>query len=117
MKTDLMKSKAGWHLAFWCGACNTHHGVPVRLPGGLADHPANGWSWNGDRERPTLTPSLRVQGTVPLTDEQADRVLAGEKIEPVPLVCHFHLTDGVIHYLGDSSHDQAGQRVPLEDLP
>lgn len=113
MKTDLMKGPKPT-LMFWCQACQTHHAVPVRYAGDDGD---TGWTWNGDREHPTLTPSLLTRGTVPLTDAQADKVLAGERIEPAPLVCHLFLTDGMIHYLADSTHVLAGLQHPLEDLP
>lgn len=109
MKTDLLKGAAGMRLAWWCGACQTHHQVPV--------DGKNAWTWNGDREKPTLTPSVRVMGTVPLTDAQHADVMAGKMVTTTPLECHFWLTDGVIHYLGDCSHNLKGQKVPLEDLP
>ena len=111
MKTQLIADGTGGQLLmFWCEGCQTHHGPRVSGPNGPV------WGWNGDRERPTLTPSIRVQGTVALTDEQCARVLAGEPLEPEPLLCHTFVTDGQIQYLGDCTHALAGQTVDLQEM-
>jgi oligoribonuclease NrnB/cAMP/cGMP phosphodiesterase (DHH superfamily) len=59
------------------------------------------WQWNGDPERPTFTPSLLTRFV--MRDEQR--------------VCHSFVTDGVWRYLGDCTHDKAGQSMPVVDLP
>ena len=70
------------------------HGVVVDAP--------NGWTWNGDLERPTFKPSVLVR--------------YGNR-EPGPLgvnaVCHSFVTDGRIQFLTDSTHALAGQTVDL----
>ena len=92
----------------YCPGCNDFHTVRTVGPGQ--------WGFNGSIESPTFTPSLKVTGTVPLTDDEATRIMAGEKIEPTPFVCHSHITDGNIQFLGDCTHDLKGQTVPLEDV-
>jgi hypothetical protein len=67
-------------------------------------------------DAPTFTPSIRVGGVQPLTDEEAEHVFSGEKIEPRPMCCHSFVTDGKIQFLGDCTHALAGQTVPLEDF-
>lgn len=81
-------------IVFQCPGCKCSHGVPVP-PHRLA------WGWNGDLERPTLTPSILItygEHTPP------DRVA----------VCHSFVTDGKISFCGDSTHALAGQTVELE---
>lgn len=59
------------------------------------------WIWNGDVERPTFTPSVLTRFTM----QGRERV------------CHSFVVDGVWQYLGDCTHDRAGQHVPMVDLP
>jgi len=74
------------------------------------------WTWNGDTEKPTLKPSISTKGTVPITNEEADRILAGEKIEPKPLNCHTWITDGKVKFKNDCTHELAGQTLDLLEL-
>ncbi len=74
------------------------------------------WGWNGSLDRPTFTPSILVRGTVPITDAERDRILAGETIEPRPFVCHSFVTDGRISYCSDSTHALSGQTVDLPEI-
>jgi hypothetical protein len=66
----------------------------VRVEGG-----PNVWSWNGNLERPTFAPSIRVGWD------------HGE--ERTPVVCHSFVRDGRIEFLADSTHALAGQTVEL----
>lgn len=99
-------------LMFHCPGCKCSHGVWVKNP-----HPNNGavWGYNGNPEKPTFTPSILVRGTKRLTDDEAARIMAGEKINPVPFVCHSFVTDGKIQFLSDSTHELAGQTVEIPD--
>lgn len=83
-------------LTWWCPGCRTGHGVPI------PPH-RQAWQWNGDRLRPTLTPSVLV------TYDGPD---AGRDGAP-PAVCHCFIRDGQIDFLGDCTHDHAGRTVPL----
>lgn len=76
----------------------------------------NGWPFNGDTAKPTFYPSMLVRGTVPLTDDEVKRVMAGEKIVPQPMTCHSFVKDGEIQFLGDCTHKLKGLTVPLEDF-
>lgn len=95
---------------FWCPGCDGAHQV------GVGEGPGPRWGYNGNPDAPTFTPSVLVRGTMPITDEERDRIMAGEKFEPVPLVCHSFVTNGQIQFLGDSTHALAGQTVPLPDF-
>lgn len=55
------------------------------------------WTFNGDLEHPTFSPSH-----VNLID--------------VDRRCHIIITDGVVQYLSDCTHELAGQSIPLADL-
>lgn len=105
-----LRSAADSHLLFWCPGCDGAHQVAVGAGAGPR------WGYNGNADAPTFTPSILVRGTVPITDEERDRILAGEKFEPVPLVCHSFVTDGRIQFLGDCTHALAGQTVDLPDF-
>jgi hypothetical protein len=97
-KTDLLKSTDGQHLTWWCPGCEDFHGVPVVT----ADRqPGRAWGWNGDREKPTLQPSVFVNSP------------ANQHHVPSLPSCHVYLVEGVIQFLGDCTHRLAGQNVPL----
>ena len=72
------------------------------------------WTWNGSVDKPTFSPSVLCRATHRLTDEEYDRVMAGEVIEPRPLVCHCFVRDGVIEFLADCTHRFAGMKVAME---
>jgi len=57
------------------------------------------WTFNGNDEAPTFSPSLLLNGQNP------------------PRICHSYVTDGRIQFLGDSTHALAGQTVDLPDYP
>lgn len=87
MKIHTMIRKDHKH-AFHCPACGFAHWF--KTDGG-------GWMWNGDRDKPTVRPSI-------LAYSDAFR-------------CHSWITDGRIEYLNDCSHDMKGQTVELPEFP
>ncbi len=92
-------------MSFYCRGCEMKHQVNDIH-----------WRWSRDRVKPTVTPSILVTGTVPLTDEEIDLVMAGTPVKVQPLRCHSYITDGKIIYLSDCSHHLADQVVDLEGL-
>lgn len=81
-------------LLFHCPGCGRTH------PYHAENHPGRPrWSWNGDGDKPTFTPSLLVYAS-----------------ETTPR-CHLFLTNGMIHYCADSEHELAGRIVPCPDFP
>lgn len=108
MKTRLSVDGLGRrYLFFRCTGCDACHSV--RVDGEHA------WTWNGDTERPTISPSIKVTGTQPLTEEEYQRVIRREPFEPKPLVCHSFLRHGQLEFLSDCTHALAGQTVPLPE--
>jgi hypothetical protein len=93
---------SGW---FWCPGCDSPHMVSI------APH-AHPWGYNGDAERPTLTPSVLVTYNGP--DAGQDR---GDGRHAPPALCHSFVTDGRIQFLSDCSHDLANQTVDLPEYP
>jgi hypothetical protein len=77
------------HLMFWCPGCDEPHAIRTD---------AGGWTWNGDHERPTFSPSVLV------TDHAGSR-------------CHSFVREGQIEFLTDSTHPMAGKTVPLGTWP
>ena len=75
---------------FFCPGCQCAHWVRVR-----GKNPC--WTWNGDVNRPTVTPSLNVH---PNTEQQ----------------CHSFITDGKMIYLADCWHDLKGKTVEIPDF-
>jgi hypothetical protein len=50
------------------------------------------WKWNGDFEKPTVTPSIVTEGK-----------------------CHLLIKEGKIEYLTDCKHEMAGQTIDMEE--
>lgn len=90
-------------LSFFCPGCNSAHTIKTVGPGS--------WGWNGSIEQPTFTPSVLVTH-----DANPD---AAEEFKEwrTARACHSFVTDGMIQFLGDSTHALAGQTVPLADWP
>lgn len=57
------------------------------------------WSFNGDYESPTFSPSLLVN--------------PGDKYSQ----CHLFVTNGQIQYCNDSFHQLSGKTIPMVDIP
>lgn len=99
-----------WLYLHWCPACKSMHQYRVAKSGGNGINPdLPDWSFNGDLENPTFSPSMLI--TIP---ERTDR--NGVK-HPRYTICHYILTEGVINYCGDCPHEMKNQSIPLPDLP
>ncbi len=95
----------GGRVLFWCPGCEEGHAIGPE------------WTWNGSTTAPTFRPSVKVTG-VQWAMGQAFRknthaqVPAGEQT-----ICHSFVTDGRIEFLGDCTHELAGQTVDLPTWP
>jgi hypothetical protein len=98
----------GRRVHFRCPGCDDVHGVTV-------DAGPVVWSWNGDLERPTFSPSILVQGNQWPKDEYPEYYKAAHpRVAPGDdTICHSFVTDGRIQFLGDCTHALAGQTVDL----
>jgi len=81
-------NEQGEHRGYliYCQGCGCHHAFDDR------------WTFNGDFEKPTFSPSMLVNKDDPRTR------------------CHSFVTDGKIQFLSDCFHDLAGQTLELEDI-
>lgn len=77
-------------IAHWCPGCETVHAIRVDQP--------RGWQFNGDYDRPTVSPSVRISDN------------AGT-------ICHYFIRDGKIEFCSDSPHALAGKTVDIPDWP
>lgn len=95
----------------WCDGCDMLHKVMTNSPTGP------NWQFNGDLDKATFTPSVKVDGVLPLTELEQQKIMAGKQVEPRPFVCHYFITDGNISYCPDSTHHLSGKTVKLPELP
>ena len=72
--------------AIFCPGCECLHGFDER------------WTFNGDFEKPTFSPSMLVNKNEP--ERQ----------------CHSFVSNGRIQFLNDCFHQYAGQTLDLEDI-
>lgn len=93
-----LRTAQGGFLAFYCPGCRCGHSIRT------GDGPGPRWSFDGNAERPTFSPSVLVS-----TLAKDDR--------PARTLCHLFVRDGRIEFLTDSAHDLAGQTVDLPDWP
>ena len=81
-------------LLHWCPACDRPHEIHLQA----STHPQRKrWEWNDSMAKPTFWPEFRVD-------------VAGG-------VCHYFITDQRIEFQADSTHQLAGQVVPLPIYP
>ena len=81
-----------------CPACGVNHSIPV----------GRGWTFNGDLDRPTFSPSIRITSTRARN--------AQELVHPVSYTaCHYLIAGGIIFFCADSLR-MANQSVPLPDF-
>jgi hypothetical protein len=91
----------------WCPGCEEMHPLP------------DGWTFNGDLERPTFSPSFAQGG---MQTVQVDGKWTGEWVrdgegKPVPRVCHYFVEEGRLRFLDDCTHPLAGKTIDMPDLP
>jgi len=89
--SSLKGSERGLVLKHWCNGCKSYHLIYVEKP----NPQGFTWTWNENYEAPTVQPSLNHG----------------------PGICHYTLTDGMIHYCGDCQHDLKNQVVALPRIP
>jgi hypothetical protein len=91
-------------VMFECPGCGYNHCVTV----GHKNACGAQWTFNGDKQRPTLQPSI-LSRTGPWPDNH--------KTKPGKTdVCHSFVRDGQIQFLDDCTHALRGQTVPLRPI-
>lgn len=97
----VLRSVQGGGVAFHCPGCNSRHLIYT----GPGSGPR--WMWDGNVDRPTFSPSIRV------SYDGRDAGTAGAP----PALCHSFVTEGRIQFLGDCTHALAGQTVDMVPFP
>jgi hypothetical protein len=102
-----MRSVAGGFV-WWCPACGEPHPLP------------SSWTFDGNLEAPTFSPSFKHTGVQTVKDDKGE--WTGEWVKDasgavVPWCCHYVVTAGQVAYQGDCTHAMASQTVPMPDLP
>lgn len=93
MKVLLRKGFLHWECpASICG----HVRVPVEGQ--------KAWEWNGSLDLPTISPSVKVDWYF------------GEAPNKQIFCCHCIITEGVITFCGDCTHELANQKVVMLDI-
>lgn len=83
---------------FYCPGCKDTHTIPV----GRQQGP--NWTFDGNRDKPTFSPSLLIFTTAPETKQRRT-------------ICHLFVKQGRIEYCGDSPHELAGKTVDMVEIP
>lgn len=83
---------------FQCPGCGIEHVIwTCLLTGG--EHPY--WEFNGNLEKPTFTPSLKIEGS----DARIGL-----------FTCHSFIRNGQILFQNDCTHELAGKTVDLPEI-
>lgn len=95
----------------WCPGCEEVH----RLP--------DSWQFNGNIQSPTFKPSFKHSGMKRnIVDgkwigEGVDAWIYDNKGKPIPYICHYILTNGILNFCDDCTHSLAGKSIPIPKLP
>ena len=89
---------------FYCDGCKSGHTIEVESPSAR-------WQWNGDRVKPTISPSILCWlEHRPDEDEEEKKYVDSRR-------CHSFVREGMIEFLSDCGHELAGKTVPLHPFP
>lgn len=111
----------GGRLGYFCQGCDMLHSVAIGEGAGPR------WGYNGNPEKPTFTPSVRVSwDQMSAAGRERNRqhylehgrYMTNEELAyDEHKVCHTFVRDGMVQFLPDCTHVLAGQTVPLPELP
>ena len=118
--SPILRNSQDGGLHYFCPGCNHAHSIKVGEGAGPR------WTWNGNAEKPTFSPSVLVCGIREDMDESTQA--AYDALGPGTLrtalddprfrsVCHVFVVDGRIQFLGDCTHSLAGQTVDIPPWP
>ena len=108
--SKVLRALSGRILAFYCPGCKSVHQVN------------SGWTFNGNREKPTFSPSILVRSGHYMPEHQGPECWCTYKPKdgtPSPFkceCCHSYVEDGNIRFLSDCTHELAGKTVPLPEF-
>lgn len=99
---DYLQYRGAGHQEYWfmCPGCKYDHTFIVQY-GANEKKTEPKWSFNGDLDKPTFSPSLLY------------REYDGDEVSHI---CHSYVRDGSIQFLNDCTHDLKGQTVALAEV-
>lgn len=110
----VLRTAEGDRLMYFCPGCDEHHAVII------GDGNGPRWTWNGDEEKPTFSPSIlyRSQRSVPpvTAANYAEWKRSPWPQQKIDYVCHSFVVDGRIQFLGDCTHALAGQTIDMPEI-
>lgn len=112
-----IKDEGEGRYSFYCPGCDQMHIYYVNSPHWYKD--TQGWTFNGDFNKPSFTPSLLNRTGIHARSDWNPEFEDGtdHTKPPYSTICHLFVTDGVINYCGDCTHDHNGrQNVPMKDV-
>lgn len=91
-------------IHFVCPATGETVVIPISEPPPITTRfrPLPAWSFDGNHDAPTLSPSVKQEWTFGDARERRCN--------------HFFVRGGHVEYLGDCTHQHAGQTLPLADI-
>lgn len=101
---------AGDGIAFWCPGCEKAHMVRTSGPG--SEYCRAQWTWDGNVDEPTLTPSILIRVNWSQAVERGD-----DPEHWRDEICHSFVRAGTIQFLDDCTHALRGRTVVLPDWP
>ena len=108
--------RRGTSLWLWCPGCEQLH--RVQFGGTAGEQLGPQWTWDGDRVKPTISPSILVHGAQWPPEYPEFVKHRHPSVEPGDDTrCHSFVRDGQWQFLPDSTHVLAGQTVPCVPIP
>lgn len=99
----LRRTKGGYtHI---CPGCGNVHMINTDAPNSVGAQ----WTFDGNVDSPTFKPSVNVRTNMPDMQHYQPHAYSS--------VCHYNLVAGQVSFCPDSTHQLAGQIVPLPELP
>lgn len=105
--TRKLQAHADGSFSHWCPACQHLHPIP-----------AGRWTFNGDMQRPSFSPSLKQMGKRIEVEHGrwTGEWILDEAGNAADGTCHYFITDGNIQFCPDSWHKRSDV-VVLPDIP
>lgn len=92
-------------LMFVCPGCALDGTTGLHLLPVNTENTKPAWIWDGNYDRPTISPSILTKGKKPENEDEVQKI------------CHCYLKDGWFDFLSDCTHGLKGCKVPIPDLP
>lgn len=93
-------------LTFYCDGCACGHTIEI-----AGKNPARQWQWDGNREKPTISPSVLCWLEHRADEDEEEKKYVDSRR------CHSFIRGGMMEFLSDCGHKLAGTTVALHPMP